>query len=254
VELRRIPGTGNLYAELPPHEVRDYRRRLDDLGLGVSFLNTWILKITLPGTEPLMRRDYSGNAWAERARREQERFDRRLEYLRKAIDAAHILGVETIRIFTFWRVQDPSPLYSRIADIILEMAGIAESEKVRLLVENESACNVATSAELAALMQRVPGPAIGINWDPHNGLPYEPQPFPDGYRKLPRHRIGNVQIKGESLLIPGEILAWGAIIRRLLTESYSGRFGLETHFGKGPERIRNAHASMKQILSFAPYA
>jgi hypothetical protein len=59
--------------------------------------------------------------------------------------------------------------------------------------------------------------------------------------------ISGRPIKGESLLTPGETLDWRAIMTTLLSEGYQGRFGLETHFGKGLERVRNAHASMEEI-------
>lgn len=251
VELRRLPGSGRLYAEMPPDEVRRVKKELDDNGLGVSFLNTWILKITLPGTDPLMRRDVPPEKWASRLRSEQNRFDQRMDYLRRAIEAAHILGVETIRVFTFWRVPDPLPLYDRIAAILAEMDETARRENVRLLIENESACNVATSAELVKMVDRLRRQAIGINWDPHNALPYEATPFPAGYRLLPKERIRNVQIKGESLLIAGEILDWRAIMHAMVADGYTGKFGLETHFGDGEDRFRNAHASMTQILRAA---
>jgi sugar phosphate isomerase/epimerase len=96
----------------------------------------------------------------------------------------------------------------------------------------------------------LPHPAIGFNWDPHNSLPYEPEPFPAGYGILPHGRLGNVQIKGESLLKPGQTLDWQSIARTLRANGYQGHFGLETHFGKGDERFRNAHASMRVILQF----
>jgi sugar phosphate isomerase/epimerase len=248
IEMRTVPGTGRLYVELPPATLRDFKKRLDGLGLGVSFLNTWMLKWTLPGTSPLRRRQYAEPEWNELCLKDVQRLRERMDYLKRCIEAAHILGVQTIRIFTFWRVADPNPLYPRVAGIVSEMTDLAQREGVRLLVENESACNVATSEELRRFVDLVPSPALGINWDPHNGLPYEPSPFPQGYRLLPRHRIGNVQIKGESLLSPGELLDWRAIMRAMMNDGYRGKFGLETHFGEGRARVRNARASMTEIV------
>jgi sugar phosphate isomerase/epimerase len=247
IELRTVPGGGRLYVELPVQRLQELRRQIDDHGLGVSFLNTWMLKWTLPGTTPLRSWQYSEPEWNERYLKDVERLQKRLDYLKRCIEAAHILDVDTIRIFTFWRVENPAKYYPEIAAIISRMAALAQREGIYLLIENESACNVATSRELVQLMELVSSPSVGINWDPHNGLPYEPSPFPQGYRLLPRSRIGNVQIKGESLLTPGEILDWRAIMATLLSEGYRGRFGLETHFGEGRERVRNAHASMNEI-------
>ena len=177
------------------------------------------------------------------------RLEQHIDHLKRAMEAAHFLGVETIRIFTFWRTEDPLPLYPRIAEIIRPMAELAERENMRLLIENESACNVATSLELRHMLAMLPQTAVGINWDPHNSLRFESEPFPTGYRLLPRERLRNVQIKGESLLKQGEILDWRGIVDALLADGYNGRFGLETHFGQGEQRVRNAHASMKAILA-----
>jgi sugar phosphate isomerase/epimerase len=249
IELRTVPGTNELYAELAPASLRQFRKQMDDEGLGVSFLNTWILKWTFPGTEPLIRRRYSEKEWASRREADAIRLEQHIDHLKRAMEAAHILGVETIRLFTFWRTEDPLPLYPRIAEIIRPMAELAERENMRLLIENESACNVATSLELRRMLALLPQTAVGINWDPHNSLPFESEPFPAGYQLLPRERLGNVQIKGESLLKQGEILDWRGIVDALLADGYTGRFGLETHFGEGEQRVRNAHASMQEILA-----
>ncbi len=249
IELRAVPGTDRLYAELTPSDLKQFRRQAEDAGVGVSFLNTWILKWTLPGTQPRMRHRFSEAEWAKRLETDASRLERRLEHLKRAMEAAHALGVETIRIFTFWRTDDPLPLYPRIAEIIRAMAELAEQERLRLLIENESACNVATSEELQRMLAMLPDSTVGINWDPHNSLPFEPEPFPAGYRKLPVVCIGNVQIKGESLLIPGQRLDWRGIVDALLADGYQGKFGLETHFGQGAQRVEHAHSSMKAILA-----
>lgn len=251
IEVRLVPGTGDAYAELPPSVLREFRKRTDDAGVRVSFLNTSILKWTLPGTEPLNRHRYPATEWAFRAREDALRLENRVDTIKRALEAAQILGVRMVRIFTFWRTEAPQVLYARIAGIIAPLAELAAKESLQLLIENESACNVATSAEIRQMLDLLPHPAIGFNWDPHNSLPYEPEPFPAGYQMLPRERLGNVQIKGESLLKPKEMLDWRRITRTLLADGYRGHFGLETHFGKGEERFRNAHASMQAILAFA---
>ena len=68
--------------------------------------------------------------------------------LNKAILAAHILGVKGIRVFAFSRVEEPESVLPKIAEVLQEMAKVAEKEGVQLLIENEASCNVGTSAEL----------------------------------------------------------------------------------------------------------
>jgi len=239
VELRGVPGGKASYAELPEAELRAAARELAGNGLKVSFLNTGMLKYMLPGTEP-------DNPKA-RSPRAAEQFERRMETLDRAMRAAHIFGVDKVRIFTFSRVKEPEALFGRIADIIGEMAKVAAREKVKLLVENEASCNVATCAESAALLKLVDERWVGINWDPLNGTRFQEAPYPDGYRLLPKKRIGNVQIKGRSILPGPQQLDWAAIFKALEADGYAGQVGLETHiFGEG--LIQASHDSMQAIL------
>lgn len=239
VELRGVPGAKKSYSGLPETELKQAAKELADNGLRVSFLNTGLLKHMLPGTEPANPRHRQEDAEA--------RFQRHLDELRHAILAAHILKTDKVRVFAFHRVREPESLLPRIAEIVGGMAEIAAREKVRLLVENEGSCNVATCAELAALMKLLPSPAVGINWDPLNGVRFGEPPFPDGYALLPKHRIGNVQIKGRSILSGPQRLDWTAIFDALDRDGYEGQYGLETHiFGEG--QIQASHDSMKEIL------
>lgn len=247
VELRAVPGQKTYYQFLDEPELRAVRKELDAAGLRVSFLNTGLLKFPLPGTEPLRHRNESAEARAKRLARDQAEFDRRMEDLRKAIRAAHILGTDKIRIFTFTRVAEPLSLLPRIAEILEPMVALAEKENVRLLVENETSCNVATCAEVAALLKLLPSPHLGINWDAHNGSAFNERPFPDGYNLLPKERIGNVQIKGRSVLEGPQKLDWAAIFRAMEADGYPGCFGLETHIF-GPELFQKSHECMREIL------
>jgi len=240
IELRGVPGGGGRYDAQPRDFLREARKQFDDAGLRVSFLNTGLLKYKLPGTVPRNPKD---------ARRDtQQRFDHRLDNLKRSIEAAHILGVDKVRVFTFHRVANPLELMPRLAEIIGEMADVAADEKVHLLIENEASTNVATCAELAAFTKLLPSPAIGINWDPLNAVRYHEKPMPDGYEKLPKKRIENVQIKGKSVLTGyHQLLPWAEIFDAMARDGYRGKFGLETHiFGAG--QIQASHDSMKEIL------
>ena len=247
VELRGVPGARSTYAFLPEPELRVAAREFAENGIRVSFLNTPMLKFTLPGTSPVRRRPETEEQRRNRIAADEARFERRMDDLRKAINAAHILGVDRVRVFTFLRVEEPMALLPRIAEILSEMAEAAGREKVRLLVENEGSTNVGTCAETAALMKLLPSKWIGINWDALNGLSRQETPFPDGYNLLPNKRIGNVQIKGRSVLKGPQWLDWAAIFRALDKDGYSGYVGLETHIF-GETQIQASHDSMREIL------
>ncbi len=246
-ELRSVPGGGGAYESRDEATLAAAARRFHESGIRVSFLDAGLFKYSLPGTEPVRRRAESAEARAKRIKADGERFERRMEFLNRALRAARILGADKVRVFTFSRVEDNRKLLPRVAQILEPMAALARKNKVRLLVENEESCNVATCAELAALMDLMPSPAIGINWDSLNGTDFGEKPFPDGYRLLPKHRLHNIQIKGRSVLDYPQKLDWRAIFDATEKDGYRDCFGLETHiFGDG--QIAASHASMKEIL------
>ncbi len=240
VELRGVPGARKHYQSLSKAELQLAARQFADAGIKVSFLNSSLFKHRLPGTTTVNPKHTRPN--------DEERFAGRYEQLERALESANELGVDKMRVFGFLRVADPMALMPRIAEHIGEMAELAQKQGVQLLVENEGSCNVATCAEVSTLLKLLPSPAVGINWDPMNGRRFNEEPMPDGYNLLPKKRLGNVQIKGKSLL-PGyaRLLDWKGIFETLAADGYRGKFGLETHiFGEG--QIQASHDSMKEIL------
>lgn len=251
LELRDVPHAAQepkrSYWQLDPAELSAAVREFKEAGVRISFLNTSLLKFGLPGTEPIRRTPETPEARDKRLPREQTQFDRRLDDLGKAIRCAHALDVSLIRVFTFSRTAQPETLHQRVADIIGEMARIAEKESVKLLIENEASQTIGTSAEVTRFLKLLPTRTLAINWDSLNSLGLGEKPFPDGYDILPKDRILNVQIKGKSLLDYPERMDWIPIFRALERDGYQGQLGLETHiFGEG--QVAASHASMKEIL------
>ena len=237
LELRSVPGEKREYFILPEAELNQAAKEFRDGGVRISFLNTSMLKFYLPDTTPAN----------PRVRPDPARYHRRKEELRQAIGAAHILGTDKVRIFTFMRADKPEQHYPRIAEVINELAEVAARDKIQLLIENEGACNVRTSAELVALLKMIPSKWVGINWDPHNADRGGEVPFPDGYNLLPARRIHNVQIKGRSILDFPERMDWAAVFKRLEKDGYRDQVGLETHIF-GDVQIQKSHESMQAIL------
>lgn len=247
VELRSVPGRGDVYAYMAEPELRALAKQLREAGLRVSFLNTPLLKFGLPGTEPARRRNETPEQREARQRRELALFERRHEDLARALRAADILDVRLVRIFTFTRVAEPDSLLPRVAELLSEMLPAARRAGVRLLVENEGSCNVATAAELRRLCELVPDETLGINWDPVNATGHGERPWPDGFRQLPLHRVGNVQMKARGLVIGPDLLPWREIFDALASGGYDGRIGLETHVFDGT-LVEKAHLCMREIL------
>jgi sugar phosphate isomerase/epimerase len=232
---------------LPEPELRAAAAEFAANHLRISFLNSSMLKYAWPGSNPARQRNENDEHYAERLARGAQRFERRMDELEQAVRAAQILGLDKVRVFTGSRVDAPRSMFPRIVEVLGEMAHVAGEAKIHLLVENEESCNVATSAELAGIMEATPSPWIGLNWDPQNALEYRETPFPDGYGMLPKNRIGNVQIKAKGVLEGPEKLDWKSILRALDRDGYKGQIGLETHIFDGT-LIAAAHASMREIL------
>lgn len=231
LELRAVPGGGGEYVQQKPELLKAAAKEFADNGIGISFLNTGMLKFWLPGTEMKPGRSTPAQL-EERKARDTKRFEARMQYLENAIRAAHILNVKDIRVFAFFRVDEPEKHFQRIAEILGEHALKAEKEGVRLLLENEVSCNVATCAETAKILKMVPSKALGINWDAMNGEDLK-EPVSSGYKLLPKDRLWNIQVKGKSLMEEEKKIDWASVITWLQRDRYAGRIGLETHmFGR----------------------
>src|SRR4029078_3813625 len=99
VELREVPGGGGHYMRQSDEALKEAAKQFRDNGIKVSFFNTPMFKITLPGTEPLAaKREQTREAREKRIAKHQAEFDRRHEDFKQAFRAAHILGVDKIRV------------------------------------------------------------------------------------------------------------------------------------------------------------
>lgn len=248
LELRDVPGRrgANYFISIEEPELKEAAKQFAAGGVKISFLNANLLKFGLPGTEPVRRTPETPDAREKRIAREKARFEQREQDLIKSIRSAHILGCPYIRVFTFSRVAEPESVFPRIAEVVNSFAAIAEREGVKLLVENETSCNVGKCSELAAFLKLTPSKAVGINWDSANGVAMK-EPIQEGYALLPKNRLHNVQIKGRSILDYPEKLDWTWIFDNLAKDGFKDRIGLETHIF-GETQVAKSHESMRAIL------
>ncbi len=247
VEIRSVPGTRKEYFSLTEPEIKVDAVRFANEGLKVSFVNTSLMKFAWPGMEPVRKKPEEPAAREKRLAAEKARWDGRMEDLAKAIRCAQIMGCDKVRVFTGSRVDDPATQFQRIADNLGEMSLTAEREKVYLLIENEMSQNVATGAELAAVLKLIPSKWVGCNWDPHNAYGRETA-YPEGYDAVPKRRLLNIQIKAQGVMPSSpENEDWKAIFEALERGGYKHKIGLETHIFDGT-LIAAAHTSMDEIL------
>lgn len=245
VELRFL---WNKYVtELAPDEVKRAKELLAKYGMKVSVVDSSYFKTVLPGTQSKFDRGRFDPLQSE--------FSAQKGILEKAIARAKDFGTEKIRIFAFLRADDPKTVFDRVARELETTAATTQHEGIRLLLENEFTCNVATGAEGAAMLAAVPSPALGLNWDPGNAFQAGETPFPNGYEALDKKRTWHMHLKdaapnpkgGEPLWMPigsGKIDYLGQF-RALLHDGYKGTMSLETHYLNAAE---NKEASSRESM------
>ena len=233
-ELRNVRLSGKsryLYKDATIPQVREVRKQLDDANVKVSVLDTGVYKITLPGTKPQ-------ETGASDLNPAQGEYSRQLEDLRRAAEVAQILGTDRLRIFTFKRIANPDSVFKRICEDLQQAISVAKQQGVKLLVENEFDCNIATGSETAKLFKALTDRTLMHNWDPGNCFEAGEQPFPKAWNELDHSRISHVHLKdakGKAWkpIGSGEIDFVGQF-KALETMRYSGTMSLETHY-KNPQ-------------------
>lgn len=163
----------------------------------------------------------------------------------RAFQVAERTGAKIIRVFSYWRTVRPQECFDRI---VAALGGLAEQAALRgviIGIENEYACNVGTGAETAKALAALDHPNLKVVWDPANALVGGENPFPEGYGRIPPHRIAHVHAKDcfvtdhKPTFGPvGECAVdWKGQVAALVRDGYRGWISLETHWpGPGGDK------------------
>ncbi len=229
-EIRNLQIDGKkLYAYLDtsPAQLKAIRKQLDDANVKLSVLDTAVYKIALPGTKPL------GEDAADLNPAEGH-YGRQMDDLKRAAEAAHALGTDRVRIFTFKRVADPSSIFSRVVEDLHKAIDVAKQNDITLVVENEYDCNVGTGAETAKLFKTVTDRRLMHNWDPGNCFEAGEDPFPKAWNQLDHSRIVHIHLKDAEgkdwKPIGAGKIDFAGQFQALKKMKYSGTLSLETHY------------------------
>jgi L-ribulose-5-phosphate 3-epimerase len=238
-------------------DIAEVRRILARYHLSVSQLASPVFKTDWPGA-PKSPSSPTGPQFGASFTYEQQP-----ELLDHAIDLAKTFRTPYVRMFDFWRLEDQTPYRRAIDNRLREAAVLAGKKGVTLTIENELDCNTATGAEASRLLNAVTEPALMLNWDPGNAAARGEKPFPDGYARLPKHRIAYVHCKDLAELTGGKkewaamgkgIIDWAGQFRALAKDGYRGTVSLETHWtggGTPEESTRQSMAGMNRLLESA---
>ena len=230
VELRNMTlGDKPLYVyrDASASELQEIRKHLDDTQIQLSVLDTAVYKIPLPGTVPQ-------GANAKDLNPAEGEYSRQLEDLKKAAAAAHVLGTQKVRVFSFRRVAHPEEVFTRVVDELGKATTVAKQEGVTLVLENEFDCNVGTGTETGRLMSALTDRTLMHNWDPGNCIEAGETPFPDAWNQLDKSRIAHIHLKDSDgrqwLPIGAGKIDFAGQFRALKAMNYSQTLSLETHY------------------------
>jgi L-ribulose-5-phosphate 3-epimerase len=242
---------------LDAKEIAEARRILEKYKLRVSSIASPIFKVDWSGA-PLSRfspkRDQFGADFT---------FEQQDELLERGLELARVFNVDRIRIFDFWRLDDPKPYRSAIDEKLMEASKKAAKRGITLLLENEPSCNTATGAEAARTLEAVGAANFKLNWDPGNAASVGELAYPDGYSHLPKARIGYIHCKDvvrgadgkyQWMKMGGGLIDYVGQYRALKKDGYRGIVSLETHWrgaGTPEESSRQSMAGMKELLGRA---
>ena len=244
-EIRNLKLDGKskyVYKTATPAQLKEIRRQLEGAGVAMSLLDTGVYKIALPGTTPL-------GANASDLNQVQGDYDKQLDELKRAAEAAHVLGTNRVRIFTFKRVADPDAIFGRILDNLHKAIDVAKAQDVKLIVENEFDCNTGTGTETAKLFKAISDRTLMHNWDPGNCFEAGEEPFPKAWDQLDKTRISHIHLKdavGKNWApIGGGKIDFVGQFKALKQMNYAGTMSLETHYSNAQH---NPYASSVESM------
>ncbi len=256
VEIRNVDKAYAFMDE--PAKLKEIRAKLDDNGLRVAILATPIMKCMVPGYEvvPSIVQEIKDSEQSF-PYPTKEQYGRSVEFLNRAIEAAHILGTDLVRVFGFWRVVDPTAVHGLILEKLQELSPIAEKGGIRLALENESSCSLANCQEVMMVLPKAPA-NVGMLWDPLNGTTTDEKPYPDGYNLIDKSRLFHVELKdlgidpatGEhhTVAVGDGVLPYTEIFEALARDGYQGVISMETHFSIDGSREKASRRSMQGIV------
>ncbi|MEZ5367043.1 MAG: sugar phosphate isomerase/epimerase family protein [Bryobacterales bacterium] len=192
-------------------------------------------------------------------------FEDQPRILARAIQICKMLDAPILRVFSFWRTVEPTKLHNQIVASLHQVLDAARPAGVKIGIENEHACNLATGAEVAPVLEAIPDPNLGIVWDPANSYVAGAVAFPDDYEKIPKGRILHVHAKDGVMDTTIDRMQWGDVgagkvnwkgqLAALVHDGYHGLVSLETHWaGPGGDKFAGSTIcaeSLKRLVAEA---
>jgi sugar phosphate isomerase/epimerase len=250
-ELRELWGKNIM--NLSQDELHRAKDLIGKHRLEVSDIGSPVMKYNLP--EMPARQEKRDTFNADFTEQDTERlFD-------QAFELARFFGTRKVRIFSYWRVEDPEKAYPYVRDRLANAAEIARRADMLLVLENEHECNIGTGKELGRVLKEVNSLHLQGNWDPANAVMLGEVPYPDGYRAV-RGWFAHMHAKDVAKDPSTEKLKWAPVgggfidwigqLHALRVDGYEGTLSLETHYrrpdGNTVESTRESLEGLLKII------
>ena len=181
--------------------------------------------------------------------------------LERVFKLAPFFGTSKVRVFSYWRVEEPEKAYPYVRERLAKAAALAAQHNITLLLENESDCNVATGKELGRMLRDINSPNLRGMWDPCNAAYLGEVPYPDGYHQVrglfPHMHIKDVRkdpSTGKLQYVPvGKgMIDFHGQFKALRDDGYDGTMSLETAYlrpdGNKMESTRECLEGLLKVL------
>jgi L-ribulose-5-phosphate 3-epimerase len=236
--------------ELDVKDIAESQRILKKYELRVTDIASPLYKVDWPGA-PLSKSSPKRDQFHA-----EFDFKQQSPLLDHCIELAKQFGTDRIRCFDFWRLDDQAPYRAAINEVLRKGAETCAKSNMILLLENEMACNTATGEEAAAVLKAIPARNFMLNWDPGNAAALGSTPYPDGYRLLPKERIGHCHAKDVTLQagakyewapVGAGVVDWVGQFKAFAKDGYNHAVSLETHWRGAGTPEASTRVSMKGL-------
>jgi sugar phosphate isomerase/epimerase len=239
---------------LSPEELTRAKQMIQKRSLHVSAIAAPVFKYNLP--EMPAREEKRDTFRANFTDQDTE------DLLRRVFELARFFGTNKIRIFSYWRVDQPEKAYPYVRERLQHVAALAARNGMTLVLENDYVCNIGTGKELGRIIREINSPHLRGTWDPGNAVMLGEVPYPDGYREV-RGLFSHMHFKDVRKDPQTGKLSWVPVgagcvdyrgqIRALREDKYEGTMSLETHYvradGNKIESTRESLEGLLKILS-----
>jgi sugar phosphate isomerase/epimerase len=252
-ELREI-WQKNLM-NLAQQELERAKKQIETHRLRVSEIASPLFKYNLPEM-PARNSEKRDTFLASFTDRDTE------DLLHRSFKLAHFFGTDKVRIFSYWRVDEPEKAYPHVRARLAKAADLAAKDKIILVIENEFACNIGTGREAGRLIREVNSPNLRAMWDPANAAMLGEVPYPDGYNQVrglfPHMHVKDIKkdpVTGKLSWAPvgGGSIDFRGQFEALRGDAYNGTMSLETHYrrpdGNAMESSRESLDGLLKVLN-----